>query len=98
MIGLGLKIQVNQINNVFISLLAKRYILRVENDGGIIEAKECLKANYSLYNWNYYFRVTDDNGTIESLQCTDIPTLVPTYLLKDDNGFLLQENGFKIII
>lgn len=72
MIGLGLKIQVNQLNNVFISLLAKRYISRVEADGGIVEAKECLNTNYSLYNWGYYFRVTDDDGIVESLECVTL--------------------------
>jgi len=72
MIGLGLKIQVNQLNNVFISLLAKRYIERVEADGGVVESTECLKSTWSEYNWEYAFRVTDDGGVVESLECVTL--------------------------
>jgi hypothetical protein len=45
-------------------------------------------------------RVLADGGIIESLSCVNALTKDYTieYLLKDDNGFLLQENGFKIIL
>ena len=45
-------------------------------------------------------RVLADGGTIESLSCVNAITkdFVIEYLLKDDNGFLLQENGYKIIL
>ena len=45
-------------------------------------------------------RVNSAGGTIEALSCVNEATSGYTidFLLKDENGFLLQENGFKIII
>tara|TARA_R110000744_G_scaffold301177_1_gene410298 strand:- start:528 stop:791 length:264 start_codon:yes stop_codon:yes gene_type:complete len=45
-------------------------------------------------------RVIADGGIVESLSCVNNITnnFVIDYLLKDDNGFLLQENGYKIIL
>tara|TARA_R110000782_G_scaffold51057_1_gene110283 strand:+ start:269 stop:520 length:252 start_codon:yes stop_codon:yes gene_type:complete len=49
---------------------------------------------------SFQTRVLADGGTIESLTCVNAATsdFVVDFLLKDDNGFLLQENGFKIIL
>ena len=74
MIGLGLNIQVNQLSSFFTSLLVRNYIIRVEADGGTVEAVECLqlKSTWSEYNWEYAFRVTDDGGVVESLECVTL--------------------------
>ena len=53
-----------------LSQLALRFVDRVEQDGGVIESKECLTKDYSKYNWAYYYRVIDDGGVVESLECT----------------------------
>jgi len=55
-----------------LSLLELRYIERVEADGGVVEATECLKSTWSKYNWKYAFRVTDDGGVVESLECVTL--------------------------
>jgi hypothetical protein len=49
---------------------------------------------------SFQTRVLADGGTVEALTCVNSATsdFVVDYLLKDDNGFLLQENGFKIIL
>ena len=49
---------------------------------------------------SFQTRVLADGGTIQSLGCVNAITkdFVIEYLLKDDNGFLLQENGYKIIL
>tara|TARA_R110000796_G_scaffold19421_1_gene58327 strand:- start:845 stop:1096 length:252 start_codon:yes stop_codon:yes gene_type:complete len=45
-------------------------------------------------------RVLSDGGVVESLGCVNEITnnFVIEYLLKDDSGFLLQENSYKIIL
>jgi hypothetical protein len=45
-------------------------------------------------------RVLADGGTIEALSCLNTITndYEIDYLLKDDNGYLLQENSDKIIL
>jgi hypothetical protein len=45
-------------------------------------------------------RVLADGGVIESLHCLNAITndYEIDYLLRDDNGYLLQETGFKIIL
>ena len=47
MIGLGLSVQVNQLSSFFTSLLVRNYIIRVEADGGTVEAVECLQLKLS---------------------------------------------------
>jgi hypothetical protein len=49
---------------------------------------------------SFQTRVLADGGTVEALTCVNSATsdFVVDFLLKDDNGFLLQENGFKIIL
>jgi len=55
-----------------LGVLELKYIKRVENDGGLLESKECLTSDFSTYNWKYAFRVTDDGGFIESLECVTL--------------------------
>jgi hypothetical protein len=45
-------------------------------------------------------RVLADGAVIESLNCLNAITndYEIDYLLRDDNGYLLQETGFKIIL
>ena len=77
--------------------LTLRYNSRVLADGGVVESLDCVNsADFIANNWAYYFRVLDDGGVVESLECVN--SINPVFLLKEDNGYLLQENGFKIII
>ena len=66
----------------------------------MVESLECVNAAdfISAYNWAYYFRVIDDGGVVESLECVNVLTDEPSFLLRQDSGYLLQENGSKIII
>ena len=54
------------------SELVDRFVLRVETDGGVVEADECASdALLPDSNWKYYFRVYDDGGTIEAFTCLE---------------------------
>ena len=54
--------------------LTNRYEDRVEADGGVVEALNCVNnADFiGAYNWTYYFRVIDDGGVVESLECVTL--------------------------
>ena len=102
--GIGVTTNTISWGSIYLSIagfieLTNRYKERVEADGGVVESLECLNAaDFMANNWLYYFRVIDDGGIVESLECVNILTDDPTFLLRDDNGFLLQENGSKIIL
>lgn len=52
------------------STLVDRYVLRVEADGGVVEAERCVSDSLLPdSNWNYYFRVIDDGGVVEAFTC-----------------------------
>ena len=55
-------------------ILTNRYEDRVEADGGVVEALNCVNnADFiGAYNWTYYFRVIDDGGVVESLDCVTL--------------------------
>jgi hypothetical protein len=56
--------------------------------------------SFSEIALSFQTRVLEDGGTVEALTCVNAITkdFVIEYLLKDDNGFLLQENSYKIIL
>tara|TARA_R110002050_G_scaffold193298_2_gene328191 strand:+ start:592 stop:846 length:255 start_codon:yes stop_codon:yes gene_type:complete len=61
----------DQYNNP--NTLSKFFILRVEEDGGIVESEECLSSlGLDQYDWEYNNRVQADGGSIEALQCVTI--------------------------
>jgi hypothetical protein len=52
------------------STLTDRYALRVQTDGGVVEAESCVSnALLPNGNWDYYFRVFDDGGVVEAFTC-----------------------------
>ena len=59
-----------------------------------------LSNPYNSITRSYETRALADGFTVESLDCVNSVTSTYSfeYLLKSDSGFLLQENGFKIII
>lgn len=55
--------------------ITEEYVSRVETDGGVIEAIECVNEadwNDNSLNWDYYLRVLNDNGIVESIECATI--------------------------
>tara|TARA_R110000796_G_scaffold180823_1_gene297334 strand:- start:108 stop:254 length:147 start_codon:yes stop_codon:yes gene_type:complete len=48
MIGLGLNLQLNKLGSFYTSLIVQNYIIRVEGDGGTVEAIECLQSKLSV--------------------------------------------------
>ena len=59
-----------------------------------------LSSSINAITQAYETRALADGFTVEALDCVNSATSTYTleYLLKSDSGFLLQENGFKIII
>jgi len=55
---------------------------------------------YNNITRQYSERVSVDGYTVEALDCVNAATsgFVIEFLLKQDNGFLLQQNGYKIIL
>ena len=52
------------------STIVDRFVLRVEADGGVVEAERCVSnALLPNGNWDYYFRVFDDGGVVEAFTC-----------------------------
>jgi len=48
MIGLGLRIHINQLGTFFLSLIVRNYVIRVKAAGGIVESIECLQTRLSF--------------------------------------------------
>ena len=52
--------------------LSEEYVSRVEADGGVVEAINCVNDaswNTNDINWAYLIRVSNDNGVVEAFDC-----------------------------
>ena len=52
--------------------ITEQYVSRVEADGGVVEAINCVNDaswNTNDINWAYLVRVTNDNGVVEAFDC-----------------------------
>ena len=50
-------------------LPTRRFSDRVEADGGVVEALDCVTPEIPNNDWDFYYRVLDDGGTVEALEC-----------------------------
>ena len=58
--------------------ISQYYKVRVDNDGGVIEAINCVNDaswNTDDKNWDYLVRVTNDGGIVEAFDCIVTPQI-----------------------